>query len=114
MVTVSLSYSPKTTTLKKKFGNLPLKYIRMNIESESEISLFEKAVKRYTFDIDSDDEEIMVVGESTSKKLKYNEDDTGAGCSTYEIANSKRRQHIREVFEEGDEGFEPESQIFIG
>lgn len=51
MISLSLSYSPKDATLGRKFENLHTKYIRMPIENEAEL-LFEKAVKRYSFNCD--------------------------------------------------------------
>lgn len=48
---VKLSYSPKDETLRRKFGDLPLKYIRTSVDTEEEFDLLEKAIKRYNFDI---------------------------------------------------------------
>lgn len=55
---MSLCYSPKETTLKKKFGNLPVSYVRINADSEEELSMFEQACKRFHFNLsDSETDE---------------------------------------------------------
>lgn len=55
---VSLFYSPKETTLKKKFGNLPISYYRVNVENEEELTIIEELCREYQFNLsDSDTEE---------------------------------------------------------
>ncbi|KAL1488789.1 hypothetical protein ABEB36_014587 [Hypothenemus hampei] len=54
-VLISLSYTPKDSTLLKKMGNLPVKYTRIQVHSE-ELGLLEKAVQKYNFSIINDDE----------------------------------------------------------
>jgi hypothetical protein len=39
---ISLSYSPKEKTLKKKFRNIPVKYMRSKLESDEEFKELEK------------------------------------------------------------------------
>lgn len=53
-ILIQLNYSPKESTLIKKFGDLPIKYIRTRLENEEEIRLFEKAIKRYKFNWDEE------------------------------------------------------------
>ncbi|KAL1489225.1 hypothetical protein ABEB36_014158 [Hypothenemus hampei] len=55
-VLISLSYTPKDSTLLKKMGNLPVKYTRIKVHSEEELGLLEKAVQKYNFNIINDDE----------------------------------------------------------
>ncbi|KAL1488200.1 hypothetical protein ABEB36_015157 [Hypothenemus hampei] len=55
-VLISLSYTPKDSTLLKKMGNLPVKYTRIQVHSEEELGLLEKAVQKYNFNIINDDE----------------------------------------------------------
>ncbi|XP_050517955.1 uncharacterized protein LOC126892466 [Diabrotica virgifera virgifera] len=55
-ILIDLVYTPKSTTLSRKFGNLPVKYIRMQINDSNEIGLFEKAMKRYYFDLEEETE----------------------------------------------------------
>lgn len=55
LVVVSLTYSPKDSTLKKKFGNLPVAYCRVIVDNEEELSLFEHCVKKYNFDLSDSD-----------------------------------------------------------
>ncbi|KAL1489916.1 hypothetical protein ABEB36_013842 [Hypothenemus hampei] len=50
-VLISLSYKPKDSTLLKKMGNLPVKYTRIQVHSEEELGLLEKAVQKYNFNI---------------------------------------------------------------
>lgn len=56
LIIVKLSYSLKESTLRRKFGNLPLKYCRLNIDNEQELKLFEKAVRTYTFNCVDEEE----------------------------------------------------------
>lgn len=53
-------------TLQKKFGNLPLKYVRTSLEAE-EVSVFEGVVKKYCFNIEDTDDVPEVAGPSTKK-----------------------------------------------
>nr|CAI5856030.1 unnamed protein product [Callosobruchus analis] len=50
-VFISLSYSPRTATLKRKFGNLPVRYIRVRIDKEQDFKILEKVVRRYHFNL---------------------------------------------------------------
>ncbi|KAK9680981.1 hypothetical protein QE152_g38689 [Popillia japonica] len=71
-VHVSLSYTPKTDTLIKKIGTLPLEYIRLALESPEEVAIFEKAMAKYSFSIRSDSEEVEEAL-SGKKKIKYDD-----------------------------------------
>nr|CAH7765089.1 unnamed protein product [Callosobruchus chinensis] len=46
-VFISLSYSPRTATLKRKFGNLPVRYMRVRIEKDEDLKSLD--VCRYHF-----------------------------------------------------------------
>ncbi|CAH0563145.1 unnamed protein product [Brassicogethes aeneus] len=74
-VFISLSYTPKAVTLKKKFGNLPIKLMRVKIENEQEFKILEKVVRRGRFNlVDKDpdgDLNRLEAGPSSSKKQKY-------------------------------------------
>jgi hypothetical protein len=48
---ISLTYSPKEITLKKKFGNLPIRYIRTHLENDGEFKILERVVRRYKFNV---------------------------------------------------------------
>nr|CAI5862115.1 unnamed protein product [Callosobruchus analis] len=50
-VFISLSYSPRTATLKRKFGNLPVRYMRVRIDKEQDFKILEKVVRRYHFNL---------------------------------------------------------------
>lgn len=70
LILIKLSYSPKATTLRNKFGNLPVKYCRINLVDEEELYLFESAMREYSFDLIDEDE----ANEETRKfrKRQYN------------------------------------------
>ncbi|CAH1106815.1 unnamed protein product [Psylliodes chrysocephalus] len=48
---INLTYSPRTGTLKRKFGNLPVRYMRVKIQTDEEFKMLEKVVKRYKFNL---------------------------------------------------------------
>nr|CAI5865166.1 unnamed protein product [Callosobruchus analis] len=50
-VFISLSYSPRAATLKRKFGNLPVRYMRVKIDKEQDFKILEKVVRRYRFSL---------------------------------------------------------------
>nr|CAI5838021.1 unnamed protein product [Callosobruchus analis] len=50
-VFISLSYSPRTATLRRKFGNLPVRYMRMRMDREQDFKILEKVVRRYHFNL---------------------------------------------------------------
>nr|CAI5856813.1 unnamed protein product [Callosobruchus analis] len=50
-VFISLSYSPRTATLKLKFGNLPVRYMIMRIDQEQDFKILEKVVRRCHFNL---------------------------------------------------------------
>nr|CAI5864052.1 unnamed protein product [Callosobruchus analis] len=50
-VFISLSYSPRTATLRRKFGNLPVRYMRVRIDKEQDFKILEKVVRRYHFNL---------------------------------------------------------------
>lgn len=64
---IHLSYSPRTTTLIRKFGNLPVQYFRAKLENDEQILLFERAVKKYSFNLEED---IELIEEQLSKRKK--------------------------------------------
>ncbi|KAJ8934727.1 hypothetical protein NQ318_012097 [Aromia moschata] len=88
-IIVALTYSPKTETLTRKFGNLPIKYVRTKLENVEELKLFEKAVKTFTFDIGEDEHDVIdALPEPPKKRLRHaitNEEITDeylASCSS--------------------------------
>nr|CAI5860388.1 unnamed protein product [Callosobruchus analis] len=50
-VFISLSYSPRTATLKRKFGNLPVRYMRERIDMEEDFKILERVGRRYNFNL---------------------------------------------------------------
>ncbi|VEN43017.1 unnamed protein product [Callosobruchus maculatus] len=48
-VFISLSYSPRGTTLKRKFGNLPVRYMRVKIDKDDDFKILQRVVRRYHF-----------------------------------------------------------------
>lgn len=69
VVRIQLHYCPKDATLRRKFGDLPLKYVRMKVTNEDDLILFEKVVKRYNFDL-SDDAHVDDGKKETDEKKK--------------------------------------------
>lgn len=54
-VIINLSYSPKKETLERKFGNLPIEYVRSFLDTPEEVEVFEKACKRFKFSLPEED-----------------------------------------------------------
>ncbi|VEN45794.1 unnamed protein product [Callosobruchus maculatus] len=50
-VFISPSYSPRGTTLKRKFGNLPVRYMRVKIDKDDDFKILERVVRRYHFNL---------------------------------------------------------------
>nr|CAI5859160.1 unnamed protein product [Callosobruchus analis] len=50
-VFISLSYSPRTATLKRKFGNLPIGYMRERIDKEEDFKILDRVGRRYHFNL---------------------------------------------------------------
>ncbi|CAG9771484.1 unnamed protein product [Ceutorhynchus assimilis] len=50
-VIVNLTYPPRAAALKRKFGNLPVRYMRTKIDSEEEFKLLEQVVKKFKFNL---------------------------------------------------------------
>lgn len=50
-ISISSTYTPRNETMKRKLGNLPVNYRRLNLESEEELAVYEEAVKKFKFDI---------------------------------------------------------------
>jgi hypothetical protein len=48
---IALTYSPRGSTLKRKFGNLPVRYLRTKLEKEEEFKILEKVVRKYKFNL---------------------------------------------------------------
>lgn len=63
MILIQLTYSPRDSTLCRKF--LSKKYCRMHIEAEEELILFDRAMRTCSFDVDRED---MLGGEQPNKK----------------------------------------------
>lgn len=82
-VIIKLHYSPKELTLRRKFGNLPIKYCRLNVDSESELYLFEKAIKQFSFNCILEDDE---TAQQERKKLKTGQE--GSTSTTTALSTS--------------------------
>nr|CAI5861613.1 unnamed protein product [Callosobruchus analis] len=50
-VFISLSYSPRTATLKRKVGNLPVHYMRERIDKEEDFKILDRVGRRYHFNL---------------------------------------------------------------
>ena len=68
-VFISLSYSPRAATLKRKFGNLPVRYMRAKIESNEDFKILEKVVKRYKYNLLDEEDEGRLVGATSQAAI---------------------------------------------
>jgi hypothetical protein len=59
--------------LHKKFGNLPVRYMRTKLDNEEEFKMLEKVVKQYKFNLVDEDLEEMHRLQTTTKKLYLEE-----------------------------------------
>nr|CAH7768791.1 unnamed protein product [Callosobruchus chinensis] len=50
-VFISLTYSPRTPTLKRKLGNLPVRYMKVRIDKDEDFKILERVVRRYRFNL---------------------------------------------------------------
>ncbi|XP_072380440.1 uncharacterized protein [Diabrotica undecimpunctata] len=66
---VSLSYTPNSKSLKKKFGNLPVRYMRTKVKTEQEFQILENVVKRYRFNLLDDELEEFERHQQVQKQL---------------------------------------------
>lgn len=71
-IVISLTYSPKNTTMRRKLGNLPVEYRRVNVESDEELALFEELLKNYKFNLreEEEEEEEQTTAPPSPKKIK--------------------------------------------
>ncbi|XP_050503072.1 uncharacterized protein LOC126882275 [Diabrotica virgifera virgifera] len=74
-ILIILSYSPRAVTLRKKFNKMPVRYVRTKVENERELSVLERLMNSYKFNI-LDEEELDA---PPKKKLSitdvYSDDD---------------------------------------
>lgn len=85
---LKLSYSPKTTTLERKFGNMPIKYLRTTLESEEDFTLFTHAAHRYNINISEEDDDDDVPDQVCEvKKLPLT---AGASSSSVDLLEDDR------------------------
>ncbi|XP_071056368.1 uncharacterized protein [Onthophagus taurus] len=69
-VIIALMYTPKNETLKRKFGNLPVQYMRLGVENETEVQMLASVMHKYVFDLSVDGDEQSPQIESHRKNLK--------------------------------------------
>ncbi|XP_071055720.1 uncharacterized protein [Onthophagus taurus] len=69
-VIIALLYTPKNETLKRKFGNLPVQYMRLGVENETEVQMLASVMHKYVFDLSVDGDEQFPQIESHRKNLK--------------------------------------------
>jgi hypothetical protein len=72
-ISLSLSYSPMGLTLKNKFGNSPVRYMRTKLDNDEEFKIMKKVVKRYKFNLVDEDLEEMHRLQTSTKKLYLEE-----------------------------------------
>lgn len=101
---ICLAYSPKTTTLQKKFGDLPIDYIRMKLDNMEEMKSFNKIMKKYKFNLNDDED-------SEPRQSKFTKFDPSASSSA---PIKRKKKNVIEDDEEDEEiVFTQESQAFI-
>lgn len=103
LISIKLGYSPKDSTLKRKFGNLPVKYCRLNVDNEQELVLFEKALRQYTFNCVEEDDQVLQ--HPDKKKVKL------SSIPALPSTSSGKQDEVLEVLELLDD--EVESQAFL-
>lgn len=120
---ISLSYSPKEKTLKKKFGNLPLRYMRTKLENEHEFAILERVVKRYKFNLVDDDtvEELDALPQPKKRYLeppsKYNtvDDDNNIVEELEEALLQPRKRYLEApTFQDDDDNMDEYEQNMSG
>uniref|UniRef100_A0A6P7HI00 Uncharacterized protein LOC114349026 n=1 Tax=Diabrotica virgifera virgifera TaxID=50390 RepID=A0A6P7HI00_DIAVI len=55
-ILILLSYSPRAVTLKRTFNKMPVRYVRTKVENEKELSVLERLMNSYKFNIFDKDE----------------------------------------------------------
>lgn len=56
-ILILLTYTPKKSTLVRKFGNLPVDYVRTKLETEEELKIYDMALRQFEFNKDDDDDD---------------------------------------------------------
>ncbi|XP_030763198.1 uncharacterized protein LOC115887825 [Sitophilus oryzae] len=98
---ICLTYTPRHQNLKKKFGDLPIQYIRTKMfEKEKDLKLFETALKRFNFKIRLDEEE--------EEEFQQQQQQIESGPSRKKVKVSQPESSLLESrisldFEEGDD-----------
>lgn len=94
-VIVTLNYSIRSATLARKVGNLPVRYARTNMTSFMELSILEKLLKKYKFNLPEE--------EASSSSSKRNGNDEIIALSEddeEETAPPKKKKKKMQILEE--------------
>mgnify|MGYP007007722989 CR=1 FL=1 len=62
---------PSAKTLKQKFGNLPIRYMRVNLKDEDDWQILETVVRRYKFNLVSEDPTTTTITNNSFSKIRY-------------------------------------------
>ncbi|VEN36088.1 unnamed protein product [Callosobruchus maculatus] len=104
-VFISLSYSPRGTTLKRKFGNLPVRYMRVKIDKDDDFKILERVVRRYHFNLlDEQIEDLETTRLEGGTKRKFylqpptlsvddDDEDEAAATSNNDSVNNRHHHH---------------------
>lgn len=68
-VFVSLSYTPRAQTLKRKFGTLPVRYMKAKISNTEEFAVIQDVIQRYRFNLlDEENDQSLSSSSSSSRR----------------------------------------------
>ncbi|VEN33476.1 unnamed protein product, partial [Callosobruchus maculatus] len=101
---ISPSYSPKGTTLKRKFGSLPVRYMRVKIDKDDDFKILERVVRRYHFNLlDEQIEDLETTRLEGGTKRKFylqpptllvdDDDAEAAATSNNDSVNNRHHHH---------------------
>lgn len=105
-VFVHLTYSPRAETLKKKFQQLPLKYMRTKVDDISEFKVLERAVKKFKYNLVSDELEvpqIKYVDQQQQQRSQYLAEIDAVPSTSSEVGSLDVEQNNVLDLEDGEE-----------
>ncbi|CAG9772376.1 unnamed protein product [Ceutorhynchus assimilis] len=88
------------TTLKKKFGALPIEYMRTRLENDEELELFDKALKKFKFNLDENEiaikqgppilsiEQSLTTAAASSSEPKPQQSSSSSSSSSKKLSNN--------------------------
>ncbi|XP_030744993.1 uncharacterized protein LOC115874071 [Sitophilus oryzae] len=98
-VVLKLSYTPKSETMERKLGNLPIAYIRLGVESDEELDILKKYMQIYDFD----GNETTSVPAGALEDEEEEEKKLAIESSTFKDPKKRKHIKIRKTDENTDE-----------